>query len=179
MFSGLSAMQPSALRWTALVSFLVQAVLVTSALIFPMIYPQRLPAAFFDRRIFVPLSNGEVHVENNTHGSSSSGPLVRQALVVSRNGISFQQHPMETGAEPDAPALGPAVGPGPDLGPFVRSGPGVLPPPPIPHPERIDRTRAGARQCPLLHPQRRARAASQTRSPTGKSDRRRVQIESC
>jgi periplasmic protein TonB len=131
MFSGLSATQPSARRWTALASFLVQAVLVTSALIFPVIYPQRLPAAFFDRRIFVPLSEGEVHVENNTHGSSSSGPPVRQALVVSRSGISFQQHPMETGSGPEAPALSYGSPRGIDIG-LVSITPTVLPPRPAP-----------------------------------------------
>jgi len=131
MFSGLSATQPSDRRWTALASFLVQAVLVSSALIFPMLYPQRLPAAFFDRRIFVPLSNGEVHVEASTRGGSSSGSPVRQVLVVSRNGISFKAHLSETEAGPDAPPLGPSGGLGPDLGPLVSSGPGILPPPPI------------------------------------------------
>ena len=131
MFSGLSAAQPSARRWTALASFLVQAVLVTSALIFPMLYPQRLPAAFFDHRIFVPLSNGPMRVASSTHGGSSSGLPQRQVLVVSRGGISFRQRAAEIGAGPEAPTLGPA-GPGPDLGPFLSSGPAVLPPQPIP-----------------------------------------------
>ena len=132
MFSGLSVTQPSVRRWTALASFLVQAILVTSALIFPMLYPQSLPAAFFDRRIFVPLSNGAVRVETSAQGGSSSGPPLHQALLVSRDPISFRNRGPETDADPDAPPLGPSAGPGLDLGPFVHSGPGILPPPPIP-----------------------------------------------
>ena len=132
MFSGLSVAQPSDRRWTALASFSLQALLVAGALIFPMFYPQSLPSALFDRRIFAPLSNGEVRVETSTHGSSSSGPPQRQALVVSRDGISFHAHQAEIDARPYAPALGPSAGPGSDLGRLVRSGPGILPPPPIP-----------------------------------------------
>jgi protein TonB len=133
MFSGLSAAQPSTRRWTALASFLVQAVLVTSALIFPMLYPQSLPAAFFDRRIFVPLSNGAMRVETSAHGGSSSGPRLRQVLVVSRDGISFRQHAMEPGSEPDAPAAPYGSPTGVDVG-FVSITPTVLPLPPASSP---------------------------------------------
>jgi len=143
MFSGLSATQPSARRWTALASFLVQAVLVSSALIFPMLYPQRLPAAFFDRRIFVPLSSGEVHAETSTRGGSSSGPPMHQVLVVSRNGISFRQRPAETGSEPDAPALAYGSPRGIDIG-FASITPAVLPPRPAPsRPPRTSVVMAG------------------------------------
>jgi protein TonB len=131
MFSGLSAAQPSARRWTALASFLVQAVLVTGALIFPMLYPQSLPAAFFDRRIFVPMSEGAMRVETSAHGGRSSGSPLRQALVVSRDPINFRQHPTETGAGPDAPAVPYGSPRGFDVG-FVNITPTVLPPPAAP-----------------------------------------------
>src|SRR5450432_3119378 len=131
MFSGLSAAQPSVRRWTALASFLVQAVLVTGALIFPMLYPQSLPAAFFDRRIFVPLSNGVVRVETSVRDGSSSGPPLRQVLMVSRDPISFRQHAMELGSEPEAPAAPYGSPTSVDVG-FVSISPAVLPPPPIP-----------------------------------------------
>jgi protein TonB len=94
-----------------------------------MLYPQSLPAAFFDRRVFVPLSNGAVHVETSTRGGSPSGPPLRQALLVSRDPISFRQHPAETAAGPEAPAFPSGPPTGFDLG-FVSTGPAVLPPPP-------------------------------------------------
>ncbi len=143
MFSGLSVTQPSARRWTALASFLLQAFLVAGVLVFPMLWPQSLPLAFLEKKIFVPLSGGEVRTtEPIRSGSTSSGPTVPQILVVSRNGISFR-HPVGIDSGPDAPPLGP-TGPGPDLGPFVSVGPAVLPPPPVPsRPVRISEMMEG------------------------------------
>lgn len=133
MFSGLSAARPSARRWTAFASFILQAVIIAGALVFPMLYPQSLPPAFLDHKIFVPLSSGQVRADTSPRGGSSSGPAVREVLIVSRDGISFKPHTTQTDSGPDAPVLGP-TGPGPNLGPFVSTGPTVLPPPPVPSP---------------------------------------------
>lgn len=144
MFSGLSVAQPSDRRWTALASFSLQALLLAGALICPMFYSQTLPSALFERKIFAPLSNGEVHVATRTQGSSSSGPPVRQVLVVSRNGISFRQHPAETGAGPEAPAMPYGSARGIDIG-FVSITPTVLPPhPPSSRPVRPSVVMAGS-----------------------------------
>lgn len=129
MFSGLSATRPSARRWTAFASFVLQAVIIAAALVFPMLYPQSLPLAFLDHKIFVPLSTGEVHADTSTRGSTSSGPAPLQVLVVSRNGISFKPQATEPGTDPAAPSFWSGPPGGINLG-FVNVGPAVLPPPP-------------------------------------------------
>ena len=90
MFSGLSATQPSTRRWTALASFTLQAVLVTAALVFPMLYPQNLPQVFLARRIFVPMSNGEVRAAANQSRTGSTGVTLAHPIVVSSNVHDFR-----------------------------------------------------------------------------------------
>jgi periplasmic protein TonB len=131
MFSGLSAAQPSARRWTALASFTLQVALIAAALVFPMLYPQNLPPVFLNRRIFVPMSRGEVLAETNPAGTTSRGPILHAVLVVSRRPVSGESRPTGSGPGPEAPSLGPATGPGPDLGPLVTVSPNILPPPPV------------------------------------------------
>lgn len=126
MFSGLSPAQPSARRWTALASFTLQAVLVTAALVFPMLYPQNLPQIFLARRIFVPMSRGEVRADTNRIGTGSTGPAMPAPFVVSRNGITFgKSHPTGDDPTPDPPRLG--FGGSGDLLSVVGSGPSILP----------------------------------------------------
>ena len=133
MFSGLSAAQPSARRWTALASFILQAVFVTAALVFPMLYPQKLPPVFLARRIFVPMSNGEVRAESHRTGTSSTGPAKPTALVVSRDGVTFgKAHRTGTDTGSEALQLGLGSRVGIDLGPIVSISPTVFPPPPTP-----------------------------------------------
>ena len=126
MFSGLSPAQPSARRWTALASFTLQAVLVTAALVFPMLYPQNLPQIFLARRIFVPMSRGEVRADTNRIGAGSTVPAMPAPFVVSRNGITFgKSHPTGDDPTPDPPRLG--FGGSGDLLSVVGSGPLILP----------------------------------------------------
>ena len=89
MFSGLSPAQPSTRRWTAVASFTLQFVLITAALVFPMLYPQNLPQVFLARRIFVPLSNGEVQAEPSNRGHSSGGAIVLHPIVVRNDSRSI------------------------------------------------------------------------------------------
>ena len=132
MFSGLSAAQPSARRWTALASFTLQATVVTAALVFPMLYPQNLPPVFLNRRIFVPMSNGEVRADTNRRRAGPSGPAHPMVLVVAR-GLTFgKSHPAVADAGPDAPQLGLVQGMGLEDLSLVGVGPTVLPHPPAP-----------------------------------------------
>jgi len=113
-------------RWTALASFTLQAVLVTAALVFPMLYPQNLPQIFLARRIFVPMSRGEVRADTNSGGTGSTGPAMPAPFVVSRNGITFgKSHPTGDDPTPDPPRLG--FGGSRDLLSVVGSGPSILP----------------------------------------------------
>ena len=130
MFSGISAAQPSARRWTTLASCTLQAVAVAVALVFPMLYPQNLPPVFLARRIFVPMSGGEVRAETTTSKNSTSGPTLPNVLVVSRNGITYKSHPTGSDSGPEAPRLGPEAGAGPNLGPPIGVGRTILPRPP-------------------------------------------------
>jgi periplasmic protein TonB len=143
MFSGLSPNQPSARRWTALASFTLQSVLVTAALVFPMLYPQNLPQVFLARRIFVPLSRGEVRADTNRSGTGSTAPTMPAPLVVSRNDITFgKSHPTGDDSTPDPPRLG--FGGGWDLLSVVGSGPSILPTRPAPlRPMRVSEVMEG------------------------------------
>ena len=132
MFSGLSAAQPSARRWTALASFTLQAFLVAAALVFPMLYPQNLPPAFLARRIFVPLSSGAVRADTSRRGTGPSGPAHPIVLVVAR-GLTFgKSHPAATDTGPDAPRLGLVRGIGLEDLSLVGTDPTILPHPPAP-----------------------------------------------
>src|SRR5260370_34375761 len=137
MFSGLPAAPPSARRWPALASFTLQATAVAAALVFPMLYPQTLPPVLLARRIFVPMSSGEVRADTTPRGTSSSGPTQPNVLVVSRNGLTFgRARPTGTETGPEAPTLGVGLGPGPDLGPVTGITPTILPHPPASRPLR-------------------------------------------
>jgi protein TonB len=84
MFSGLDTAQSlPARRWTAAVSFTLQAALVAAALALPFLNPQNLPDAFARRQIFVPASSGveRAPVTQNTSGTIPSRAPVFPILV--------------------------------------------------------------------------------------------------
>ena len=132
MFSGLFPAQPATRRWTTLASFTTQSALVVAALVFPMLYPQNLPQMFLARRIFVPMSNGEVRADERRGGTGPSEPAQRPVLVVSRHSFTFKTHPVGSDAGPEAPALGPGFSLGMDLGPIVSVSSTPIPPRPSP-----------------------------------------------
>lgn len=132
MFSALSASHPSTRRWTALTSFALQTTLVAAALVLPMLWPQDLPQVFLARRIFVPLSQGEVRANVNPGTRGSVGPGRAQPLVVSRHGISFSDHIGGPVADPEAPALGFEDAGSRSLGIVADSGPAPMPVKPKP-----------------------------------------------
>jgi len=143
MFSGLSVVQPSARRWTALASFALQVGIVAAVLILPMLYPQDLPQVFLTRRIFVPMSKGEVRVDPRQSGSGSGGSVHAAALVVSRERITFGKRlaGSDTGS-PEAPSLG-IEGAGVQDPGFIGSEPLPLPTRPKPSSIRTSVVMAG------------------------------------
>lgn len=90
MFSGLSIAQPSARRWTALTSFTLQAALVATLLVFPMLYPQNLPPAFLTKRIFMPLLNSVVQAAAPSAAAHPGTLSMARPIVVSRNSPRIQ-----------------------------------------------------------------------------------------
>jgi protein TonB len=139
MFSGLSVAQPAARRWTALASFTLQAAVVTSVLVFPMLYPQSLPQIFLTRRIFVPASKGEVRTDARSATSGSRGPVPPHPIVVSRNSRTFVFDPTEPrDSGPPGIDLNPTIGDSNSSVRTLASGPSnpILPtlrPAPPPH----------------------------------------------
>jgi protein TonB len=128
MFSGLSVAQPATRRWMALASFTLQAAIVTGVLVFPMLYPQSLPQVFLTRRIFVPMSKGEVRADTKESGKTSAGPARPHVLVVSNHGLIFgKAQPSGTDNSPDLPLTGIEIGAGPDLGPQIGMGTPIMP----------------------------------------------------
>lgn len=95
MFQGLEATQAHpARRWTAVVSFTLQAMAIGAALVVPMLRPATLPDASKLRQIFLPESQGvqrpQVNAAANNPVSSaptlspivvSRGPVVRTAIA--------------------------------------------------------------------------------------------------
>jgi protein TonB len=74
MFSGLDTVQPHlARRWTAALSFTLQAALVAAALVLPLFKPESLPDAFARRPIFRPMPRGVDHPAP-THPTANLGP---------------------------------------------------------------------------------------------------------
>jgi protein TonB len=135
MFSGLGVTQEhAARRWTTPASFLLQATLIAIALVVPLFRPQNLPEAFANRRIFVPMSNGQVPAQANPTTKRPEGTIHTNVLVVSPHPLIFgKSQPSENGPGPEPPHLGgPGIGTGPDLGPPVFTNSTILPPNPSP-----------------------------------------------
>ena len=93
MFSGLSIVQPSARRWTALTSFTLQAALVATLLVFPLLYPQNLPPAFLTKRIFMPMLNGVVQAAAPLAAAHPGTLSMARPIVVSRDSPRLQLGP--------------------------------------------------------------------------------------
>lgn len=97
-------------RWTAAVSFTLQAAAVAAALVIPVLYPNTLPEAFAHRRIFVPASQpGEPIPAGDVRSPSGRGPTigVRPIVVNQDNGVHYGR-PREYSAISDGPPVPPA-----------------------------------------------------------------------
>lgn len=109
MFAGLEPIRENpARRWTAMLSFTLQAAIVTIALVIPLLRPEGLPEAFVRRPIFVPVSSGFAHAQPGHSAGQSSGSVHLTPLIVSTNRtFSFQTvHNQNIGTEvPQAPNL--------------------------------------------------------------------------
>jgi protein TonB len=142
MFSGLAVIEEHpARRWTALASFMLQSVLVVAALVLPMLYPHTLPDALMRRRIFVPVSNGEVRTEASRTSSTSSRQLFRAPLIVTSASAHVLNDPYaRTGATapPGVDVIGPPGDPNFILNTLAGTGPGPVLHPPMP--SRVIRT---------------------------------------
>ena len=132
MFSGLAEVQEAPIRrWTALVSFTLQATLVAAALVYPLLYPQSLPPVM--RSLFLPPSNPEAPVQPQRDVAHAGDSAVRHTIVVNNRRWSFTQstsRPDDTGVT-EAPGIG-VIGigdtswvTGPIMGDYVRPMPTI------------------------------------------------------
>jgi hypothetical protein len=86
MFAGLEPIRENPTRrWTAMVSFTLQAAIVAAALVIPLLRPQSLPEALVRRRIFVPTSSGDAHAQPARVTGQSSGAVHLMPLIVNNN----------------------------------------------------------------------------------------------
>jgi len=107
MFDGLDVVHAHpARRWTAAVSFTLQASLVAAALMLPLLKPESLPEGFAHRQIFRPLSSGveRPQANQNTNNSFASRAAV-YPLVVRRGPAT----PAVRVGSADPGAVGPPV----------------------------------------------------------------------
>jgi protein TonB len=94
MFSGLAEVQEVHVRrWTAIVSFTLQAALVAAALVYPLLYPQSLPPVM--RSLFLPASNPEAPVQPQRDIAHAGGSAIPHAIVVNNRRWSFTQSPSQ------------------------------------------------------------------------------------
>lgn len=117
MFSGLAEVQEAPVRrWTAAVSFTLQAALVAAALVYPLLYPQSLPPVM--RSLLLPASNPEAPAQTQRNISHAAGPASPRALVVNNRRLSFAPSASlndDIGATPP-PGMSEVIG---DAGPGV------------------------------------------------------------
>jgi len=116
MFSDLAVSQGSPVRrWTAIVSFTLQAVLVAAALVYPLLYPQSLPPVM--RTLFLPASNPEIPERPQTSVSHASG-AAPHTLIVNNRRWSFARstNSIEDPAPTQPPGISDVIG---------NAGPGV------------------------------------------------------
>ncbi|SRR6266568_7767996 len=110
MFSGLAVIEEySTRRRTAVLSFTLQTAAIAAVLTLPLLYPQGLPQALLNRRIFVPMSRGEVRTQASASASHTGAQLTHHALVV-RPDFSHRLVPNES-AGPIGPASPPILEP--------------------------------------------------------------------
>jgi protein TonB len=132
MFSGLAEVQETPVRrWTAIVSFTLQAALVAAALVYPLLYPQSLPPVI--RNIFLPASNPEAPVQEQRSAPHAGSSALRHAIVVNNRRWSFTRsnsRPDDTGVT-EAPGIG-VIGTGdtnwvtgPIMGDYVQPVPRI------------------------------------------------------
>ncbi len=125
MFSGLAvADEHPRQRWTRLVSFTLQGILVAAALALPLLHPVNFPEAFANRRIFVPLSSGDARVVPSQSRAGASGAVHLSPWVVNRDLSFHRARPQGESTEVVPPGF--LIGGGPGSG----ATHGVLTPPP-------------------------------------------------
>jgi periplasmic protein TonB len=110
MFSDLAVSQGSPVRrWTAVVSFTLQAALVGAALVYPLLYPQSLPPVM--RTLFLPASNPEIPERPQTNISHASSGATH-TLIVNNRRWSFTRstNSIEDPAPTQAPGVSDVIG---------------------------------------------------------------------
>src|SRR5436309_1967538 len=111
MFSGLATSQEHpARRWTALVSFTLQAALVSVAVVYPLLHPDSLPRVFHP--LLVPVSSGAVPDRPQRTSASATGSVNLHPFVVNNHSISFGRATAPTqDAGMEAPDMMGVIGP--------------------------------------------------------------------
>lgn len=114
MFSGLDfAQQNPARRWVAFLSFTVQAAIVMTALVLPLLYPNGLPEALVPHRIFVPLPEGNPQAQPSRARANAASLVHPVPILVNQTRFSF--HPSQSGPAADSQPQAPPIGIG-DIG---------------------------------------------------------------
>jgi periplasmic protein TonB len=138
MFSGLTvAEEYSTRRRTAVLSFTLQTAAIAVVLTLPLLYPQSLPQALLNRRVFVPISRGDARAQASANASPTGAQLTQRALVV-RPDFTHRLGPNESAGPigPSPPILEPCLSSPCDPNSVFRtlSGPEarVIPRPPQP-----------------------------------------------
>lgn len=109
MFTGLDAVQTHpARRWTAVVSFTLQSMLIAAMLIVPLFRPATLPDAFNLRRIFLPATQGVQQPQVNASANSRPASNAPVFPIMVRTGPAV--HVMDAGQHAGENIQAPIVG---------------------------------------------------------------------
>ena len=143
MFSGLDTVDvPHGRRWTALTSFILQGILVSAALVLPLLHPANLPEAFARHRIFVPMLGGEPQIRPS-QDIAQHGSGVHLNPIIVRNAFTFPSGRSHAAQDTDATTSDLQIGTGqPDgsgIGDIFSTGyaPPLLNPTPASKPRPI------------------------------------------
>jgi protein TonB len=141
MFAGLEVAQDAPeRRWTAMLSFTVQAALVATALVFPLLRPENLPDSFAHRLIFAPASGPDVRVTANPQSAGSAGStVVASPIIVRRGTFHFRNTPVQTPGTVSVPDIGPGDPRGQIMSVLSTVEAVGVPAPPVPAPEHRSR----------------------------------------
>src|SRR5215470_921712 len=139
MFSGLEVVDVRhGRRWTALASFVLQGIVVSAAVILPLLNPTNLSDSLLGHSLLTPISFGDTGVKVRQQQTGHISP-VHAPIIVAANVFGFHKNGGDDSAITNPGPPGPpniALGPGSPFGPSNLFSPAsvqpILKPTPVP-----------------------------------------------
>ena len=156
MFSGLEVVDVRhGRRWTALASFVLQGIVVSAALVLPLLSPTILPESLLRHPLFTPVAFGDTGVRVHQQQTGHNAP-VQAPIIVTQNIFTFHENGGDDSAitNPDPtgpPDIGDSLGRGSRTGPSNIFSPTNVQPILRPEPEAKPRPVSVMMEGNLIH----------------------------